>query len=77
MDIETGIALIEKAKEKEKDNRIFLQWLVQLPAMAISGEAMSLEDYHNQVTGANIDMRPAAVILAELTEIERSFEGKE
>lgn len=44
--------------------------------MAISGEAMSLEDYRSQVTGANIDMRPSAAILAELEEVERSFEGK-
>lgn len=76
MDIETGLALIKKAKEKEKDERIFLQWLVQLPAMAISGEAMSLEDYRNQITGANIDMRPAAAILAELEEVEHSFDRK-
>ncbi len=54
-----------------------MQWLVQLPAMAISGEVMSLEDYRNQVTGANIDTRPAAAILAELEEIERSFDRKE
>lgn len=45
--------------------------------MAISGETMSLEDYRDQVTGANIDTRPAAAILAELEEVERDFEGKE
>lgn len=77
LDIETGRAIIEKAKEKEKDERIFLQWLVQLPAMALSGEAVSLDDYRAQVTGANIDTRPTAEILAELAEVERSFSREE
>ena len=77
LDIETGHAIIEKAKKKEKDERIFLQWLVQIPVMALSGEAVSLDDYRDQVTGANIDTRPTAEILAELAEVERGFSREE
>lgn len=65
--------LCQKAVEKDKDDRIFLQWIAQLPAMALAGNAMSLQEYKDQVTGANIDSRPTSVILAELDEVEKSF----
>ena len=32
-DIEHALRIIEKAAEKEKENRYFLQWVVQLPNM--------------------------------------------
>lgn len=73
LDIETGLQLCQKAIEKERDDRIFLQWIAQLPAMALAGKTMSLQEYKDQVTGANIDMRPTSEIMAELDEIEKSF----
>ena len=72
LDIETGLSLILKAKEKERDERIFAQWVVQLPNMS-SEDFMSFEAYKDRVTGANIDTRPTAEILAELDEIEKEF----
>lgn len=47
LDIETGPAPIEKAKEKEKDERISCSGSCSSWAMAISSEVMSLEDYRN------------------------------
>lgn len=72
-DIETGLQLCQKAIEKERDDRIFLQWIAQLPAMALAGKTMSLQEYKDQVTGVGIDMRPTSEILTELDEIEKSF----
>ena len=74
LDLETALRLIIKAKEEERDERIFRQWVAQLPLMAMSGETISFEDYRNRVTGANIDFRPTAEIMAELDDVERKFE---
>lgn len=73
LDIDIGLRLIEKAREKDRDDRIFQQWCVQLPAMAACESYMSFEDYRDRMTGSNIDRRPAAEILAELEAIEAKF----
>lgn len=74
LDIETGLRLILKAQEKERDERIFRQWVAQLPIMAVADNVVSFDDYRDRVTGANIDFRPAADILEELDEVEQQFE---
>ena len=74
LDTETGLALITKAVEKEQEDRIFQQWVAQLPIMAYSGVNISFADYKDRVTGANIDRRPAAEILKELDDLERELQ---
>lgn len=69
----TGLELILKAKEQEREDRIFQQWVAQLPTMALAGKPVSFSDYKDKVTGANIDRRPVAAIEAEIEEIEKSF----
>lgn len=73
LDINTGCALIIKAREEKRDERIFRQWAAQLSSMALIGETMSFEAYKERVTGANIDTRPTNQILAELDEVEKLF----
>lgn len=75
--INDGVALANKAIEKETEERIFAQWAAQLPVMALTGEAVSFADYRDRMTGANIDKRPTDVIIAEIDEIEKMFEDKE
>lgn len=75
LDLTTGLRLIVKAREQERDGRIFQQWVAQLPAMAIFGPYVSFEDYRDKQTGANIDTRPTREILAELDAIEKQMEG--
>ena len=72
--METGLAIVSKAIEKEREERIREQWVAQLPAMALSGKHISFADYKDKVTGANIDRRSAAAILAELDELERELQ---
>jgi hypothetical protein len=74
MPAETGLALIAKAMEKGREERIFQQWVVQLPVMAYSGKHISFADYKDKVTGANIDRRSTAEILAELDDLERELQ---
>ena len=73
LDLETGLQLIRKAKDQEREARIFQQWVAQLPIMSIGGDIISFDDFRDRVTGANIDRRPAADILRELDEIEKHF----
>lgn len=71
-DIETALRIIEKAREKEKENRYFLQWVVQLPNMT-DENYISFDGYVDRVTGRNIDKRPVAECMAEIEEIKRMF----
>lgn len=72
-DLDLGVALISKALEKDRDERLFQQWTVQLPLMALAGEVESFADYKDRVTGANIDRRSVAEINRELDEVEREL----
>ena len=72
MDIESAERIIEKAKEKEKENRYFLQWVVQLPNMS-QDHFVSFESYVDKVTGRNIDRRPVYECMAEIEEIKKKF----
>ena len=71
-DIETALRIIEKAREKEKENRYFLQWVVQLPNMT-DENYISFDGYVDRVTGRNIDKRPVAECMAEIEEIKKMF----
>lgn len=73
LDLIDGLELITKVREKERDERIFQQWVAQLPIMAMSGKYQGFEEYRDRVTGANIDFRPADEILAELDDVEAQF----
>lgn len=75
LDADTGVALIRKAQEQNRDDRIFLQWAVQLPTMTYTGQPISLDDYKARVTGANIDRRSAAEILADANAAEAELRG--
>lgn len=72
-DLDLGIALIDKAIEKDRDERLFQQWTAQLPIMALTGEVEGFADYKNRVTGANIDRRPVAAINRDLDDVEREL----
>lgn len=70
--IDTAIRIINKAREKEKENRYFLQWVVQLPHMS-KENFVSFEEYVDKVTGRNIDKRPVFECMKELEEIKKMF----
>ena len=72
MDIDSASRIIEKAREKEKENRLFLQWVVQLPNMT-KESFVSFESYLDKVTGRNIDNRPISECMAEIEEIKKKF----
>ena len=69
---ETALRIIEIAREKEKENRFFLQWVVQLPNMT-KENYMSFESYLDRVTGRNVDKRPVYECMREIEEIKKKF----
>lgn len=71
-DINTAMRIIDKAKEKDKEKRLFLQWVVQLPYMQ-KESFVSFESYVDKATGRNIDTRPVYECMAELEEIKKKF----
>ena len=73
LDGDTGLGLSIKALEQERDDRIFQQWVVQLPYMG-KENYISLAEYKDKLTGANIDRRSVAEIMAELDEVERQLQ---
>ena len=73
LDGDTGLGLILKAIEQERDARLFQQWVVQLPHMG-KENFISFADYKDKLTGANIDRRSTAEIMAELDEVERQLQ---
>lgn len=75
LDADTSLGLIRKAREKDQEDRIFQQWVAQLPMMAFTGTVVSFADYKDRVTGANIDRRPTAEIMADLDDVERELQG--
>lgn len=69
------MALIVKAMEKDQEERLFQQWVAQLPIMAVSGEVEGFADYKARVTGANIDRRSVAEIERDIEAAERELHG--
>lgn len=73
LDLKTGLALIVRAQEREREERYFQQWCAQLPFMD-KDNFVSFSEYRDRLTGANIDLRPTAEILAELDAAEKELE---
>lgn len=73
LDFEEAARIIAKAKEKEKEQRYFLQWVVQLPHMT-QEHFVSFDAYVDRVTGRNIDTRPVYECMKEINEIKKIFE---
>lgn len=69
------ISFYKLAKEKEREERIFLQWALQLPLMT-KDTFTSFEDYKDKVTGKNIDTRSTEEMLNDIDEIERQFAAR-
>lgn len=52
------------------------QWIAMLPMMAAKIlKFISWQEYYDQVTGQNIDLRPDAEILAEVEQVRKELAG--
>lgn len=71
------LIFLQKAVEKEQDEKLRAEWNCLQPFM-VSGfvENMTLNQYKDRRTGKNIDMRPAEEIIADINEAHRKMNGK-
>lgn len=56
------------AKEKDSEEKIYMQWCAMLPSL---NQYMSFSAFKEKLTGSNIDMRPAAEIISEIEALHR------
>lgn len=71
LDFDDAVDFIVLAKNKELEERLFMQWVVQLPWMSSDDDSLiSFEDYRDRLTGKSICTKSRAEILAECLEIE-------
>ena len=69
MDAVDFIEFVRLAKEKELEEKIRMQWVVQLPFM---GENyISFKEYFDKVTGRNVDLRSAEEIIKDIEEAHK------
>lgn len=73
LDLQLGLQVIRKAEDNQRDERIFQQWVAQLPFMGLADAFVPYAEYRDQVSGQNLDLRPTAEIMAELDEVEARF----
>lgn len=77
MEVDMAIELIEEAVRKEREERIWQQWLIQLPLMAEGKlEHVPYKEYLELRTGKNIDMRSTEEIMEDIYSAHRK-EGKD
>lgn len=76
MDLTEFCELCEYIQNKDRDDRLRDEWHSVLPYMLMKQlKFMSFDEYKDARTGANIDMRPADEIIAEIEELHRSAKG--
>ena len=75
MDFDDFVVFWKRATEQERDERIFQQWLVQLPNMD-NEHYTSFEEYRDKMTGANIDTRSRAEIIKEIEDMHKKAKGE-
>lgn len=70
LDVVTLQKMLKKALEGERRREAREQWVAMLPLM-VKKEAkfIEFEEYYEQITGKNIDMRTDEEILAEVAEV--------
>jgi len=67
MDADKGLAVYECADKLNKRERVKHEWDALLPFMHRGDiKVVQFDEYYDERTGANVDWRPADVIMAEL-----------
>lgn len=75
MDIGEFCEFLILAITQDKKDRIYIQYTALLPLLIQAGKYKSFEEFYDEMTGNNIDWRPAEEILRESEEILRKQNG--
>ena len=69
------LAFIKLVLEKEKKDKAEKLYLVLVPKLIEINKFMSFDQFYDEISGANLDLRPAEDILRESEEIEKRLRG--
>lgn len=70
LDVQTFAEVLKLGKQQEEREYLHRQWVSMLPKMSSKElKYIPFEEYIDQCTGRNIDMRPAEEIIKELEEL--------
>ena len=69
------LAFIKLVLEKEKKDNAEKLYLVLVPKLIEINKFMSFDQFYDEISGANLDLRPAEDILRESEEIEKRLRG--
>lgn len=72
MDIMDFLLFCSIAIEKDKEERIHQEWCAMLPQFM---RYVPFREFYDMETGANIDWRPAEVIMAEIDAMHKGGES--
>lgn len=75
MQIDEFAKFLTLAIENDKKEKAYMQYTALLPLMIRADKYMSFSTFYDEMTGANIDWRPANEILKEAEEIQRKQNG--
>lgn len=75
MDIGEFCEFLILAITQDKKEKIYMQYTALLPFLIQSGRYKPFEEFYDEMTGANIDWRPAEEIIKESEEILRKQNG--
>lgn len=68
MEVDEFIEFVSLAIENENKDKVERQYLALLPLLCLRGKYMTFDKFYEQMTGANIDWRPADEIIQEIQE---------
>lgn len=75
MQIDEFFEFLTLAIKNDKKEKAYLQYITLLPLLIRADKYMSFDNFFDEMTGANIDWRPADEILREAEEIQRKQNG--
>lgn len=67
------IEFIVLAIKRDREEKVRGEYLALLPSLISSGHYMTFDKFFDEMTGANIDLRPSEEILKEAEEIQERF----
>ena len=77
MDVGRFVEFVLKAKEQERKEQIQRQWTSMLPLMSIQYlKYIPFDEYYENCTGVNIDLRSNEEIIADIEEAHRKAHKK-
>ena len=71
MPFDEYVSFVVLAITNENREKVYREYLAWLPLLILKGKYMTFDRFYDEITGKNIDFRPAEEILKESEDIEK------